>query len=66
LPGPYFPTYYAAHFDHFVSPFAAALTRAFNPQVGLSLLFFAVGVWFYASKFPEARWPGKFDVWVCA
>jgi channel protein (hemolysin III family) len=31
--------------------------------VGLAFSFFGLGVWFYASKFPEKKWPGQFDVW---
>lgn len=48
---------------HIPFVFPAAIAWPILADVGLSLLFFAVGVWFYASKFPEARWPGKFDVW---
>jgi adiponectin receptor len=32
-------------------------------RFGISVLFYTAGVLFYSSKFPEKRWPGKFDIW---
>jgi hypothetical protein len=66
-PCPYWVTYVRRDMPRsplFSSSRPFAFVSLAPAQVGLALSFFGLGVWFYASKFPEARWPGKFDIWV--
>ncbi|KAK6512365.1 hypothetical protein TWF481_001253 [Arthrobotrys musiformis] len=33
------------------------------PYYFLEGLLLAIGAAFYGTRFPESRWPGKFDIW---
>lgn len=41
---------------------AAMLARGLN-GILLMLLSYAIGFFFYSTRFPESRFPGKFDIW---
>lgn len=45
---------------------AASMSMTLYKWVNCSFHHQRPGVFFYISQFPESRWPGKFDIWVCS
>ncbi|KAF8847123.1 HlyIII-domain-containing protein [Acephala macrosclerotiorum] len=40
--------------------------RSGMPYWFLEGIVYGLGAFFFATRFPESKWPGKFDVWFCS
>jgi len=48
---------------HWISIASSSELEHYLPPLVAMLGFYALGFFFYRSRFPECRWPGRFDIW---